>query len=94
MLTGSVGIIGLLFFSHIVRDTKVRNPRSYSLLVIGIACGIFLHAIIYFKADCADDCQTDFLLKLAGCVILVVDGFSSYYRKPVAAAKEESAPAD
>jgi hypothetical protein len=58
--------------------------------VLGTACGIFLQAIIYFKNPCPDDCSTDFLLKLGGCVILMVDGFTSFYRKPSTAMSGKS----
>jgi hypothetical protein len=69
------------FLRHIVHDIKIRKPRSYGLLVLGIACGIFLQAIVYFKNPCPDDCHTDFVLKLGACVILMVDGFGNFYRK-------------
>jgi cytochrome c oxidase assembly factor CtaG len=82
VLTALVGTLGLLFFAHIVHDIKIQKPRTYGLLALGIACGIFLQAIVYFKNPCPDDCHTDFVLKLGVCVILMVDGFSSLYRKP------------
>jgi hypothetical protein len=76
-----VGSLALLFFAKGIYGTKIRNPRSYGLLVLGIACGIFIQAIIYFENPCPEDCKTDFVLKLAVCMILMVDGFSSYYRQ-------------
>ena len=81
-LAALVGTLGLLFFAHIVHQNKIKKPRTYGLLVLGIACGIFLQAIVYFRNPCPDDCHTDFVLKLGVCVILMVDGFSSFYRKP------------
>jgi hypothetical protein len=81
-LTAIVGTLGMLFFANIVYSTKLSEPREYGLLVLGIACGIFLQAIIYLRNPCSDDCSTDFLPKLGACVILMVDGFTSFYRKP------------
>ena len=84
ILTAFVGTLGLLVFGNVVYSTKSSKPRSYGMLVLGIACGIFLQAIFYFKNPCPDDCSTDFLLKLGGCIILMVDGFTNLYRKPQA----------
>src|SRR5262249_54055781 len=81
-----VGSIALLLFGNIIYQAKRRNPRTYGLLVLGIACGIFLQAIFFFKNPCDDDCNTDFVLKLGGCLILMVDGFGSFNRKPAATA--------
>jgi hypothetical protein len=89
-LTVFVGTVGLLLVSFIARNFRLRNLRVYGLVLLGISCGIFIEAVAYFKPDCKDDCQTYFLLKLAGCVILVVDGFSSYS----IAAEEEAASND
>ena len=91
VLVALVGTLGLLFFAHIVHDIKIQNPRTYGLLVLGIACGIFLQAIVYFKYPCPDDCHTDFVLKLGACVILMVDGFTSFYRKPAERSVEKLA---
>jgi hypothetical protein len=87
----AVGVLGLLYFANIVYSTKVIHPRSYGVFVLGVACGIFLEAIIYFKNPCKDGCSTDFLLKLGACVILMVEGFSAFYRKPVERSPERSA---
>jgi hypothetical protein len=76
-----VGTLGMLFFAKVVYESKIRNSRVYGLLVLGIACGIFIQAILYLKNPCPDDCSTDFILKLGACVILMVDGFTSFYRK-------------
>jgi len=76
-----VGTLGLLAFSKVVYDIKGRNARSYGLLLIGLGCGIFIQAILYFKESCSDDCSTDFILKLVVCVIVIVDGLTHYSRK-------------
>jgi len=86
-----VGTLGLLFFANIVHHIKINKPRTYGLLVLGIACGIFLQAIIYFRNPCPDNCHTGFVLKLGACVILMVDGFSSFYRKPAERTIERAA---
>ena len=46
-LVAFVGTAGLLFFGNIIHDTKIRSARIYGLLVLGIACGIFMQAIFY-----------------------------------------------
>lgn len=81
-LAACVGAAGLLIFANIVYETRNRHPRTYGLFVLGIACGIFMQAIFYFPDVCPDACNTDFVLKLGACVILMVDGFASVYRKP------------
>jgi len=87
-LAAIVGSLSLLFVASIVHDTKHGNPRAYGLLVFGIACGIFVQAVFYFTNLCMDDCNTDFVLKLAACVILMVDGFGSYYRRSAQSTSE------
>lgn len=80
-LVSIVGVLGLLFFSKVVHDARLSAPRFYGVFLLGVACAIFLQATIYFKASCSDDCGTDFLMKIAVCVIMMVDGFSGYHRK-------------
>jgi len=77
-----VGTLGMLFFAKVVYESKIRNSRVYGLLVLGIACGIFhFKPSCILRNPCPDDCSTDFILKLGACVILMVDGFTSFYRK-------------
>ncbi len=91
VLIGFVGTLGLLFFANAVYNIKADHPRAYGLLVLGVACGIFLQAVIYLKNPCPDDCTTDFDLKLGACAILMVDGLTAFYRRAVEPSPKKSA---
>jgi hypothetical protein len=80
-LSASVGVAMLLLLSRSVYESKRRSPRFYGLFVLGIAAGIFIQAIFFFPEACPELCNTDFKLKLGGCLILMVEGFGSFYRE-------------
>jgi hypothetical protein len=59
----------------------MKSHAPYGLFVIGIGLGLFVQSIALFPITCGDDCQTDFTLKLATFLILIVDGYSAHFRK-------------
>jgi len=85
VLCGFVGVGALLVIGQTAFSLRNEKPRIYGLFVIGIAAGLFVQAIALFPTNCLDDCQTDFTLKLATFLILIVDGYSSYSRKATVA---------
>jgi hypothetical protein len=84
VLCGFVGVGALLCIGQIAFSLRNEKPRIYGLFVMGVGAGLFVQAIALFPTVCGDDCQTDFTLKLATSLILIVDGYSSYSGKTTA----------
>jgi peptidoglycan/LPS O-acetylase OafA/YrhL len=78
-LSSIVGAGFLLMLAKAVYDTKKRNPRVYGLLALGIGCGIALHAIGNIPLTSPDASHSNFLLRLAAAVFLMVNGFGSLH---------------
>jgi hypothetical protein len=80
LLSSIVAAGFLLILAKAGYDTKKRNPRVYGLLALGIGCGIVLHAIGDISLTSSDASHSDFLLKLAAALFLMVNGFGGVHR--------------
>jgi hypothetical protein len=74
------GLVMFLALANAIYAFKTHNSRFYGLFVLGIGIGVFLRSISSLPGSCPDACQADFIVQLAVCLILMVDGFSSFYR--------------
>lgn len=79
-LVGTFGLATFLMIANAAFGFKNANPRLYGLFVLGIGAGIFLQATSYLPVQCTDSCHTNLIVKLGACLLLMVDGFGSFYR--------------
>jgi hypothetical protein len=79
-------ILGGAFLAMLARavyDIQKDNPRVLGILMLATAIGIVFQAIAEIPASYSDTAHTILILKLAGAVILMVNGLNHLHRKRV-----------
>jgi FtsH-binding integral membrane protein len=76
-----LGAAFLLMLAKAVFATHKDNPRGFGILMLVTASGIVLQSIADTPASYSDGAHASLILKLAGALILMVNGLSLLHRE-------------
>ena len=83
-LSTMLGAAFLVILAKAIYDTVKDNPRAFGILMVITASGIVWQAVASIPASYSDTAHANLILKLAGALILMVNGLKQLPAKSLA----------